>query len=372
MLIKNKSIFYYFVFLLIILIFIFSSKDIKNGSDLTKYLIWQSNLDFRNIIDFFPYIFSNRFDGPFFFVSVIIYKIIYSLDFLFNWEKLFIFFNFFLIFFTFYLLSKILVIKEIIRLSLLAILFWFNLEYSLWVNYTLTDIFFSTLTLVFLYFLINEKKILSFFIFLIIFLTRSTSFAVLFFLLQYIFFKILKRNLKLTYVFIILLISNLLLLLACSYFIFYFDSSNVVIDSKINYFNDKLTRGIIIDDRPETYINGTVNLLFFFKVMFLRFFYFFNFYADGYSFSHKIYNILYFSFLYLGILINSLYIKLYSKKVKEIIFLMILFILSFAVFHSIYLIDYDWRYRVPTYGPMIYLSFLGYSKILQKIFYKIN
>ena len=79
MLIKNKSIFYYFVFLLIILIFIFSSKDIKNGSDLTKYLIWQSNLDFRNIIDFFPYIFSNRFDGPFFFVSVIIYKIIYNL-----------------------------------------------------------------------------------------------------------------------------------------------------------------------------------------------------------------------------------------------------------------------------------------------------
>lgn len=63
------------------------------------------------------------------------------------------------IFFTFYLLYKILVIKEIIGLSLLAILFWFNLEYSLWVNYTLTNIFFSTLTLVFLYFFINKKKI---------------------------------------------------------------------------------------------------------------------------------------------------------------------------------------------------------------------
>ena len=61
-----------------------------------------------------------------------------------------------------------------------------------------------------------------------------------------------------------------------------------------------------------------------------------------------------------------------SKKEQLILIMMIIFITSFAMFHSIYLIDYDWRYRMPTYVLMLIISFYGYRIFFNRYIKNLN
>ena len=358
---KEKTIFKtkILVFAAIVVIYFFAPYEVMYGSDVKKYIILQNELSL-DLVSFFKYLYNFRFDGPLFFFTILIYKILLSADIFFEWEKIFIFINLLSFYFIFLLTSKILEIKNNLSFIFFTILFWFNLEYFSWNFYTLTDIIFSLLVITFLFSLINKLKILFFTIFLIIFF-RSTGVILILFLFQYffikIFFKVKIDSLKLM---LFVLLFNLIFLYLSSVGFNYLELGDNKLQEKINFFKERLSRGVIIDDRPETYLSGVDSTLFYFKIMTLRYIYFFAPYAQGFSNFHMIYNLGYFLIIYLGMFYCFINLQIISNKEKLIITKMILFITSFAMFHSIYLIDYDWRYRMPTYVPMLIISFYGY------------
>jgi hypothetical protein len=41
-------------------------------------------------------------------------------------------------------------------------------------------------------------------------------------------------------------------------------------------------------------------------------------------------------------------------------------IVSFTMLHALTAIDYDWRYRVPLFGPMLVLAAIGWTEIVAR------
>ena len=342
------------------IIYFFVPYEVMYGSDVKKYIILQNELS-TDLSSFFKYLFNFRFDGPLFFFTILIYKILLSIDVYVQWEKLFIFINLLSFFSIFLITSKILEIKDNLSFILFTILFWFNLEYFSWNFYTLTDIIFSLLIVSFLFYLINNSKIIFFIILLIIFF-RSTSVILFLFLFQYFFvLYFFKNRINLSKIILLVLFFNFLILFLSSLGYNYLDLGDNQLQEKINFFKERLSRGVVIDDRPETYLSGKDSTFYYFKIMTLRYIYFFAPYAQDFSLIHKLYNISYFSIIYILIIYCLFNFKKNRKKEQMVIVIMILFITSFALFHSIYLIDYDWRYRMPTYVPMLIISFFGYK-----------
>ncbi len=169
-----------------------------------------------------------------------------------------------------------------------------------------------------------------------------------------------------------LILFNLILLFLSAAGFSHLEFGDNQLQEKINFYKEKLSRGVIIDDRPSTYIFGEDSTIFYFKIMILRYCYFFAPYAQEFSLVHKLYNLVYFGVIYFGIACCLINFEKFQRREKLIINKTILFITSFAVFHSIYIIDYDWRYRMPVYVPMLILSYYGYKLFFDRYIQKLN
>ena len=124
--------------------------------------------------------------------------------------------------------------------------------------------------------------------------------------------------------------------------------------------------GMIIHDRPETWVNQPKNFIDTVYIYFLRLINFFNPYASTFSIVHIALNAIQIVLILFSVFIWFFFgghIKIYDK-----IFLFIL-LLSFSVaaFHSFILIDYDWRYRFPIILPLILLFPISLEIIVKKI-----
>ena len=99
-----------------------------------------------------------------------------------------------------------------------------------------------------------------------------------------------------------------------------------------------------------------------------RFVRFFQFTSVTYSRGHNAYNLLYFIALYLLALVGVVHgFRSGDRRRRDLVRLTLLWLLAFAVYHAMTVLDYDWRFRTPVLPQMIVLAALGAEALLQRV-----
>jgi hypothetical protein len=141
--------------------------------------------------------------------------------------------------------------------------------------------------------------------------------------------------------------------------------------SQAEFLINMVQQGMIIHDRPETWVSPPNELRDIFYIYFMRFVYFFTPYIKSFSNIHNILNFFQCFFIILSIFIWILFGEKNYQINKSITFILLISILC-AAFHSFTLIDYDFRYRFPIIMPLIVIFPLSIEILLRKIDYKNN
>ena len=205
--------------------------------------------------------------------------------------------------------------------------------------------------------------LLTFLIFLI-FLTRPTSIPYIFAILTFIF--ITKTNIKYSKNFILISIFALIAFIPFLYSMVYFFMKVFLLEIPQSVFLiEMVEKGIIIHDRPETWVKFSNSFLNVALLYFLRFIYFFNPYAESFSTIHILLNMLQTLLIFFSICV-LIFLKSEVKSFQKTTMLIIIISLSVAFFHSFTLIDFDWRYRVPIIMPMIMIIPISIESIFRK------
>lgn len=120
-------------------------------------------------------------------------------------------------------------------------------------------------------------------------------------------------------------------------------------------------KGYIIVDRPHTYHPKPATTLDCALMTADKFTSFFYFSDKLFSLKHKIVNYLFFVPLYLLSVLGVIaVIRTYKERIKKsLVALAVITIFSYGIFHSLTVIDYDWRYRLPVLPYILFLSGLG-------------
>lgn len=143
-----------------------------------------------------------------------------------------------------------------------------------------------------------------------------------------------------------------------------FDFARGEVDRISQYYSE----GMIINDRPETFHQAPVVLIDYIAITFDKFIHYFSPTAEGFSFIHKVQAVLYYLPLYClaGFGFLCLFRKDgYSRTNTWLVALTAsLFVLFYATYHAVTIIDFDWRYRVPCIPVLILLAALGINRIM--------
>lgn len=293
-----------------------------------------------------------------------------------GWQFAFMTVNLILILFSLVIFSKILLLLKvrplIISLSLPILVLSIDLLH--WPRYVLTDTIFSFLVMLIIYIItksIISNKIYYFvliFVATLLFLTRPTSIP---FIFAFIFFIALSKiqfnySPKIILLFIILLF----ILTPFVFAVFYQLMNNYLINNPQAFFLiDMVKSGIIIHDRPNTWVDPPNTFFDVLYIYFLRLLYFFNPYAKSFSDIHIILNSIQTFYIFLSIVVWS-FLGLNFKVFNKIVFLILLISFCTSAFHAFTLIDYDWRYRFPIIMPLLIIFPLSFEIFLRKICYR--
>jgi len=371
---ENKFLYLIVLICFSVIAYYHLSSGYSMSSDSERYSRWADDLirfDF-NFYDFFL-IDTIEIRPHLLFFSVPVFLIaLCKVLFVNEWQFAFLLLNLSLVFFSLIIFVKCLLLVNVrpVLISLTLPIIVLSVDILIWPKHILSDTIYAFFVLIATYFIIRgitQNKIYYFYLFVImclLFTTRPSSFPVIFVI---IFFSlILKYSIILKPKIILLLLITAFAFIPFVYSLIYFFielnlNGNVRLDFITNMVND----GIIIHDRPETWVNKPNNLIDVVFIYFLRLINFFNPYASTFSTLHIALNIIQISIILLAITIWSFFgshIKIFNK-----IFLFIL-LLSFSVaaFHSFILIDYDWRYRFPIILPLIMLFPISLEIILKK------
>ena len=340
----------------------YMSPDSGKFSRLADDLI-QSNLKIFN--------FSERV--PAFFISIPISLIaLFKIIFVDKWQYAFLVFNLSLLLFSLIFFAKILLLVGVRHF--LFFNFAINYNFSRYLNLAqiyISDMCYSFLVFVIIYFIAKgfvKNNFNYFFILSILFLiliTRPSSvsviFAVVFFIIIYNYDFILKPKIFLSLLFI--LFFSVPFVFGIFY---YFIESNFNDNMQLQWWLlSKVKLGMIIHDRPETWVDSPKVFIDVVYIYFLRLINFFNPYASAFSLIHNLLNIFQMFMIISSILIWVFLGEQISKKNKMFCFILVM---SFIVasFHSFTLIDYDWRYRFPIILPLLMLVSISIEIIMQK------
>ncbi len=290
-----------------------------------------------------------------------------------KWQHAFLLLNLTLLFFSMIIFAKTLLIIKVrsflIFLTLLLIVM--SVDVLTWPRYILSDMIYAFLVILITYFITKgfvENKYNYLVILLISFLiltTRPSSisviFAIVFFITisNYEFF--LKPRIILISIFILFFLVPLIFGL-----LYYFIELNFSENTQLEWWLlSKVKLGMIIHDRPETWVNSPNSFKDVVYIYFLRLINFFNPYAVTFSITHNILNIFQMLLIILSISI-WLFFGGYMRNQDKLFFFILLISFSTASFHSFTLIDYDWRYRFPIILPLIMLFPISIEMILKK------
>ena len=143
----------------------------------------------------------------------------------------------------------------------------------------------------------------------------------------------------------------------------------------IQRLSEEYHQGYVVFDRPETYILNPGSLLDYIFITLKKLAYFFSPFTGSFSFVHKVANLAFFVPAYLLALLGTL--KLFRSSAHLTVtqwwasWIALLWIASFALFHAVQQIDYDWRYRLPCILPLIVFSVSGFRSLGNKVVEKI-
>ena len=344
------------------------------SSDSKRFSRWADDLirlDF-NLYEFFSI--DKNFNMPslFFFSVPVVLIALCKVIFVNEWQFAFLILNLSFVFFSLIIFVKSLLLIKVrpVLISLTLPLIVASVDILIWPKFILSDMIYAFLVLLSVYFIIKgiiKDKInyleLSIIIFLL-FASRPSSISAVFAILSFIIiskFPIFMKQKNILLSILITFISTPFLLgLAYLFIEFYFDNI-----AKVDFYTDMVKNGMIIHDRPETWVNQPKNFIDTVYIYFLRLINFFNPYASTFSIVHIALNAIQIVLILFSVFIwffFGVHIKIYDK-----IFLFIL-LLSFSVaaFHSFILIDYDWRYRFPIILPLILLFPISLEIIVKK------
>lgn len=341
----------------------YMSSDSRTFSGLADNLI-ESNF---NIFDF-----SVRV--PTFFIIVPVSLIaICKIIFIDKWQHAFLFLNLTFLFFSMIFFAKTLLIVKV-RSFLIFIslpLIFASVDVLTWPRYILSDMNYAFLVILITYFVtkgIVENKFNYLLIFLILFLiliTRPSSISVIF---AIVFFIIISKHELFLKPKIILISLFILFILVPLVFglLYYLIESNFSENTQLDWWLlSKVKIGMIIHDRPETWVNTPNNFKDVVCIYFLRLVNFFNPYAATFSIMHNFLNIVQILLISLSISI-WLFFGGHIRNQDKLFFFILLLSIFVASFHTFTLIDYDWRYRFPIILPLIMLFPISIEMILKK------
>ncbi len=348
------------------------------SSDSESYSEWADILIELNF-NFYKYFSQNTFINPNYIYTIpvlliALLKILFEI----KWQFAFMNLNLLLLFLSLILLSKSLSLLKVrpLIISFVMPMLLLSVDLLIWPRYILTDTIFSFLVLLIIYVTIKGIVYRKFnyfnllFSIALIYLTRPTSLPFIFSIIAFIGLTKIKYNFSKK--FILISIFFLIMFIPILYSsIFEFMNTFLSEKPQALFLIEMVEKGMIIHDRPETWVEAP-NSFFDVAILYLiRFFYFFNPYAESFSTIHVILN--YFQALLILFSIFLLFfLKSNTKAIKKSVALILMISISVAFFHSFTLIDYDWRYRFPIIIPLIMILPMSLEILLRNINKNVN
>ncbi|HEX8579892.1 MAG TPA: hypothetical protein VF655_09905, partial [Allosphingosinicella sp.] len=135
----------------------------------------------------------------------------------------------------------------------------------------------------------------------------------------------------------------------------------------IKYISSTYLEGLVVWQRPETYLAPPHGLAGYLAIMAARFGWFFAPGAAGYSGAHWIIQIAFFAPAY-GLASWFVFTLLAGRSTlerssRDVGLAALGAILLYAMFHALMHVDYDWRYRIPVLPHLILLAACGFSDL---------
>ena len=357
-----KDLFFLNISLLIVFIIFLFSISLNIPPDTERFLYWIKNTYNFSLKENLNYLTNQKGgEGVFFLISLYIFKFFSYL--VFNIKILFQFLNIFVILLAVNFIYLRFKLNLIIYIPITILVIFINYEFSQWIYIPLTDLFFFSLVF-FVIFFYNEKKyLLTTFLFFIALFTKPTGINLVIIFIQLLFYENFFKNKNFYLKFILF---NILLIIIVNV-ILYYDLQIPILKDRLGFLNQNFNEGIIVIDRPYHNVDFDGSLLDQFKIFTFKIIFFFKFTDIKFSFFHNVVNLVVFSILYASTFL-SLFYKDVNKKDLKLIHINLLVIMSYAVFHSITWIDYDWRFRgviiLPLFANLI--IYIKNLKILTK------
>ena len=280
-----------------------------------------------------------------------------------EWMEYFIYVNTLFVFIAFYFFQRAMQSVKIhnIVIGFCCFLLILSADFLTWPRYILTDTIYASLSFLLIYITMTVKsfdlKKISIWLlcsFLLAF-TRPTAMPILAvsILKPKVMMLIFLTSFFSSALFYAVLASNL--------------ANNTNLSEGIDHLMNFAKLGVVIHDRPDTYINISNDIYGFFKLFCYRFLFFFNPYAQSFSSIHIIFNS-FLTLVYLFGLIGTIWNwGVVTFEQKQFFLKINLFIFSIAIFHSATLIDFDWRYRFPVIILMIFVGAISMQSLVNSL-----
>lgn len=344
------------------------------SSDSLRFSSWADDLIKFNFNLFEFYSIDKDYHRPnlFFFTLPVIIIGLCKVFFASDWQYAFLLLNLILVFFSLTFFINILLSINVrpILISFTLPIIVISVDMLTWPRFILSDVIYIFLVISSIYIVLNiiiNNKIDFIKLSLIILLllsSRPTSIPVIFSIILFVLFLKFNFFLKKKYILLILLT----MIISAPFvlgFVYLFLEYNFSDNPKVEFLINMVKQGMIIHDRPDTWVSSPNNFFDLIIIYLLRIVNFFNPYASTFSVLHILLN-----FFQTILIVISIIIWLFSFSSVEIkdklFFFIILLSLSVASFHSFTLIDYDWRYRFPIILPLIMVIPISLEMILKR------
>ena len=290
-----------------------------------------------------------------------------------EWQFVFLLLNLTILFLSLIIFIKSLKLMGVrpILISLTIPLIVLSVDILTWPKFILTDMIYAYLVLLATFFVIKGivKNKTYFFqlalVMLLLLATRPSSFPVNFIIIFFILISNFEFLFKSKWILIFFL--ALLFLTPFMFALIYlFIELNFNEIARIEFITSMVKEGVIVHDRPDTWVDQPNSFLEITNIYFLRLINFFNPYASSFSMLHFLLNLLQTFIIIISIFLWS-YISNKTIGINKIITYILLLSFSVAAFHSFILIDYDWRYRFPIILPLLMLFPISLEMFLKKI-----
>ena len=323
-----------------------------------------------NLSDYYD---QNTFFTPSFFYTVPVAVVALLKVFFGNgWQYAFFVLNLSLVLFSLVIASKSLLIIGVrpVLISITMFILVASPDLLLWPRYILSDMIFSFLVLLGMYIVIrgfvmdkiNYIGLIS--IVSIILLARPSSVPVLFAIFSFL--MILRFHIHVKPKLILLLFTALFIITPIIFSFLHNFFETYLSDFELRrWIVDYANLGMIIHDRPETWISPPSSFIDITYLYFMRMISFFTPYVAGFSIIHIVLNSLE---AFIIILSTTIWVFLGGniKAFDNTVLFILLLSISIAAYHSFTVIDYDFRYRFPLIMPLIMIFPIAMEILLKK------